>query len=408
MSFSNKVITLSNMMELTHGLRRSLVNALALIYFLSLDFDIVAVTTLFAASTLIMTLFEFPTGALADYDSRKKSLFISFFLMGISFSGIFVFDQFWVLACFWILGDIAFTFSTGARSAWAIDALRAAKDKIVILKLGSQAAFHERLGQVVGGMAGLALVLIDLRFVWLLIAMTNFAMAYIIWHHVEERYFKPEKLPTHWLIKVISKAKESYVYILSKSNRTLRLYMLIEALGTISSSAFLLALPLLLTQHLGLDKQFLPLLYGSVMFMTLAAPWLAQRYMANFDLKITLWLLGTLTGSVMLALGLVESILLAVLAVAIINFVNTGSDVLGYAAMELKFSSKIRASLGSINSINWSVNNAVAVFLAGLGITYFGVASVIVIAGVIALIASAMYLLSESSSVDEVKYGKRK
>ncbi len=91
MDFETQVRSLRNSMELTHGIRRALVKALALVYFLSLGFDIVAVTTLFAVSTIIMTVFEFPTGAIADYDSRKKSIMISFFLLFTSFLGIFLF-----------------------------------------------------------------------------------------------------------------------------------------------------------------------------------------------------------------------------------------------------------------------------------------------------------------------------
>ena len=65
-------------MEFTHGIRRAVLSSLGLVYFLSLGFDIVLVTSLFALSTMIMTLFEFPTGAIADHDSRKKSLAIGF------------------------------------------------------------------------------------------------------------------------------------------------------------------------------------------------------------------------------------------------------------------------------------------------------------------------------------------
>ncbi len=85
MKFSTKVKAIRNGMDFTHGVRRALVGALMLVYLISLGFDVVAVTTLFAVSTLVMTFFEFPTGAIADYDSRKKSLMISFFLIAVSF-----------------------------------------------------------------------------------------------------------------------------------------------------------------------------------------------------------------------------------------------------------------------------------------------------------------------------------
>ena len=85
-------------MEFTHGFRRALMSALALLYFLSFGFNLVSITTLFSVSTIIMILFEFPTGAIADYDSRKKALMISFFLLFLAFLGLFIFENFWMLA----------------------------------------------------------------------------------------------------------------------------------------------------------------------------------------------------------------------------------------------------------------------------------------------------------------------
>src|SRR3989344_3261163 len=107
MKFETKTKSLLYGMEFTHGLRRALMSGLGLVYFLSLGFNLVSVTTLFSISVIIMTFFEFPTGAIADYDSRKKTIMISFFLMAVAFFGLFIFKDFWLLGASWILGDIA-------------------------------------------------------------------------------------------------------------------------------------------------------------------------------------------------------------------------------------------------------------------------------------------------------------
>ena len=54
MRFSTKTKALNYGMEFTHGVRRALVGALMLVYLISLGFNVVAVTTLFAISTLII------------------------------------------------------------------------------------------------------------------------------------------------------------------------------------------------------------------------------------------------------------------------------------------------------------------------------------------------------------------
>ncbi len=161
MKFSTKTKSIAYGMEISHGIRRAIVGALALVYFLSLGFNVISVTTLFAISGIIMMLFEFPTGAIADYDSRKKSLIISYFLFGIAFFGVFLFQNFWLLAISWILGDIAWTFSTGAGSAWLTDALGYAKDKSKLVTLISREYFFEKGGHIIGGLIVLVIVAIN-------------------------------------------------------------------------------------------------------------------------------------------------------------------------------------------------------------------------------------------------------
>ena len=83
MNFVRKTKSILYGLEFTHGIRRALMNALILVYFVSLGFNIIHITTLFAVSRIIMMFFEFPTGAIADYDSRKKSLFLEYLLLRI-------------------------------------------------------------------------------------------------------------------------------------------------------------------------------------------------------------------------------------------------------------------------------------------------------------------------------------
>ena len=50
MKFSTKVKSILYGMEFTHGMRRKLMGSLALVYFIYLGFNLVAITTLFATS----------------------------------------------------------------------------------------------------------------------------------------------------------------------------------------------------------------------------------------------------------------------------------------------------------------------------------------------------------------------
>lgn len=392
MKFTRKTKSIFYGMEFTYGIRRALIAALALVYFISLGFNIISITTLFAVSMLIRMFFEFPTGAIADYDSRKKSLIISFLLFSISFFGIFIFNNFWLLAISWILGDIAWTFSSGAGSAWIIDSLKYAKEKSKIVSLVSRGYFSEKGGHIVGGLIGFFIVAINFRFVWLIISLTNFFMMFIIIFYMEERNFKPEKVSHNYLKKSLFKAKESFSYILHKSNRELRILLLGGFISVIAISSFFVGVPLLLTQVFGMQPKYLSGLFSLFAVISLGATFVAEKVYHKKGLRISLIIISLILGISMITFSLSPYLLLAIIILGIFQVVETINDILEDSAREHEFSSSIRASLGSISNINWSISNSIGVFLAGIGISFLGLINTMVISGILGTFIAVVYL----------------
>jgi MFS family permease len=393
MEFVRKTKSILYGMEFTHGIRRALMGALALVYFISLGFSVVSITTLFAISTIIMMFFEFPTGAIADYDSRKKSLVISFLLLSVAFFGIFIFKNFWLLAFSWILGDIAWTFSSGVSSAWVIDSLKYAKEKSKIVSLISRGYFFEKGGHVIGGLIGLVIVAINFRFVWLAVSLTNLFMMFIIIFYMEERNFKPEKVSHSYLKKSLIKAKESFSYVFHRSNKELRTLLLGGFISVIAISSFFVGVPLLLTQVLGMKPEFLAGLFSIFAVISLGATFVAEKISHKKGLRFSLIAVSLIAGISIIAFSLSPYLLLAVIILGIFQVVETMNDILEDSARQNEFSSKIRASLGSLNSINWSISNAIGVFFAGIGISFLGLTTTMIISGVLGLIVAVVYFI---------------
>jgi MFS family permease len=391
MKFSTKTKTLSYSFEFTHGIRRALVSALILVYLLSLGFNVIAITTLFAVSTLIMTFFEFPTGAIADYDSRKKSLLISFLLMFVSFLGIFLFRSFWTIAGFWILNDIAWTFSTGAGSAWVIDALDYSKKKSKIINFISRGYLFEKVGQVIGGLIGLVVVAINFRFVWLIISLSYLVLFFIGLKFIEERNFKPEKIPHNYVRKSLIKAKESFDYLIHKNNKQLRILMLGNFLGTIAIGIFFVGMPLFFTQTLGLNPEYLSGIIAFVAGVTIISPLIAEKIANTNGIKNSMVLSVSIMTISIFIFALSDSLIFAVISFTVLQLSGIILDVIGESAEHHEFDSKIRASLGSVSSIIWSVGFAISVFLAGLSINFFGVVNTLLISGGTSLLEVFVY-----------------
>jgi len=390
--FEKRVKLIWNSIEFTHGVRRALIMSMALVYFIHLGFDVVWVTTMLAVTSTVSMLMEFPTGAVADYDSRKKSLMISFFLFSVAFFGIFFLNNFWLIAFFWFLAELAWTFSTGAGSAWAIDALNIGKKKLKIVRFISRGYVSEKSGHIIGGLIGIVIIAINFRLIWLVGALTNLIMFFIIWLYVEERNFKPEEVPAGYLKKSFLKAKESYFYIIHKKNRNLKILMVIGFFNIVAVGAFWIGMPLMLVDVLNLKYEYLAGLLSWIALISLIAPFLAERITNERGFRNSMFGLFLLLSFFIVAFSFSSSLIFAIIVLTLFYFILTIMDVVEESVSHNWSDSKIRASLGSIGSINWNVANSIGVFLAGLGIEFFGIANTILISGIMASIVSFGYL----------------
>ncbi len=391
-AFVKKTKTLNYGLEFTHGVRRSLMSALGILYFISLGYDVVSVTSLFAISVIIMTLFEFPTGAIADYDSRKKSIIISLFLLSLAFFGLFIFKNFWILAACWILGDIAWTFSSGAGSAWILDALDYHKKKNKIVNLISRSFFFEKSGYVIGGLVGLVVVAINFSFIWLVVSIMNLVMMFLVIRFMEERNFKSEKSSRNYLSKALIKAKESFVYIFHKENKNTLNLMIIGFLSVVAISSFFITIPLYFYNIFNLGPEYVSGLFSLVVAISLISPFLAEKISKKRSLSFSIALTFLTMGISIFLIGLSNSLIFAIVFFVLMQLSLTASDVLTQSALNHEFSSKIRASLGSLNNIIWALAFSSASFLTGLGIISLGLRNMLFFSGSVAIISGLLYL----------------
>lgn len=392
MEFSKKVVAIRNGMEFSHGIRRALILALALVYFIQLGFNVVWITTLFAVSSVVSMFLEFPTGAVADYDSRKKSLMISFFLFSVSFFGIYFSNNFWVIAVFWFLSDVAWTFSTGAGSAWAIDALGIGKKKSAIVRLISRGNVFEKGGHILGGLFGFVIISISFRLIWLVSGLMSLIMFFVVWKYMEERNFKPMAVPHNYLKKSWIKAVESYNFIFHKKSGALRVLMLTDVLANIGFGIFYLVVPLFFVETIGLEPEFYSGFLGVVSALILFGPLVAEKISGEGGFRSSLFCTSVAIGILAIALAFSSKLIIVFLLFVLLKICETILDVVYESAYHHEFDSKIRASLGSIGSINWNLANSIGIVLAGVGIGLFGVVDTLIASGVVIFLTAFIYL----------------
>ncbi|MGE7022244.1 MFS transporter [Solibacillus cecembensis] len=98
---------------------------------------------------LSILLFEIPTGLVADFFGRKKSLVIGTFIIGAAHLLEGSFPEFWAIAVGSALWGIGWTFISGAEQAWIADELENKSLDQVFLKGAQYSSFGAFTGIIV-------------------------------------------------------------------------------------------------------------------------------------------------------------------------------------------------------------------------------------------------------------------
>ncbi len=394
LNFEKKAKSLFYGMEFTNGIRRELVSALAIIYFLSLGHNLIAITTMFAVSRILMTLFEFPSGAFADYYSRKKSILISFALMSLAFLGIFFFQNFWLIAIFFILHDVAWTFQSGTTTAWVIDTLKYGENSKKLATLFARFFFFEKTGAIMGGLIGLVVVAINFRFVWLAIALTNIITFFVILKYMEEKNFTTKKLDSKIFLQTFIQAKDSIKFLLHKNNKQIKGLAFAVFFGTIAIDSFFIQTPLIFNQILGLSPEYIAGIFSIVAIVALIAPFMGEKLAHNYGTKKPLFLIFIAISIFMITFAVSNNIILSVGIIILFSSFETAFVTIHDSAVQHAIPSKNRATLGSAMNVIWAFANALSAFIIGIGIVNFGLIYSTIFSGIIALITGLIYLVS--------------
>ncbi len=160
---------------------------------------------------------------------------------------------------------------------------------MLLLKLSVQSSLSGSIGQIIGGIIGFFIVVINFKFIRLAIAVANLLMFFVAWKYMEERNFIPESVEHHYLRKIWVKLRESFSYVFHQDSVVLRILMLANIMGIVSTSALLTTVPLLFTQVLGLKVEYLPMLFSSLAILNLIVPLVARKIAIYKDLNVCLF-----------------------------------------------------------------------------------------------------------------------
>jgi DHA3 family tetracycline resistance protein-like MFS transporter len=136
---------------------------------------------------LSVFIFEIPTGVVADVYSRRLSIIIGMFLIGLGFLLEGTFPIFWTILLAQVLWGVGYTFTSGATEAWITDEIGEAAAGRAFLRSNQVDQIASLVGIGLGVLVGSLRISLPIQIGGLLIALLGIFLALFM----PETGFKP-------------------------------------------------------------------------------------------------------------------------------------------------------------------------------------------------------------------------
>lgn len=193
-------------------------------------FQMVLVGTVLEATCFV---FEVPTGVVADLYSRRASVIIGFFLVGVGFAVEGVVATFAAAVVGNVVWGIGYTFTSGALQAWITDEV----GEEHVGPVFTRETQIDLTFSIVGTLAAGALGLIGLRAPVVAAGATLVLLAVGLWVVMPERHFTPTPRGDR---ETFAHLKEQVVAGLriARGRRVVRVFLLVALLSGLASEVF--------------------------------------------------------------------------------------------------------------------------------------------------------------------------
>src|SRR3989344_7895585 len=349
---------------------------------------------------LFMLLFEIPTGAIADIYGRKFSVLLVTAIQGVAIISIFFLHNYYALLFAFAMIGFGSTFNSGAREAWITDLIKKERKDFLhgyFAKSGSIDCF----GLVISGILGAFLVKqFGVSIIWI-VAGISFFVTFLLLGFAKEHFVKRDVKIKDSLKNITKQSVTSIKY--AKNHPVLFLFLIASAIlvfasvfnGDLAWVTFL--------QGLNFPDYAFGYMWSAMGVVGIFASLISLKLMKKG--KERQFILGTiiLTIIFLLLILFVKSIAFAFLVLlSSLFFARMGSPV-ERVYFHKFIKSKLRATVGSVESMLIGFVGIIALPLAGLSIDYFGARYSILLSALLMIPAVIVYLKINEGGRNENK-----
>ncbi|MBU0907452.1 MAG: MFS transporter [Nanoarchaeota archaeon] len=365
-----------------------LVHAFYIIYFINLGFSMLQIGVLIAMAPLFSLLFEIPTGAVADLRGRKFSVLLGNIIGIISVGSIFFFTNFYSIMLLMALAGFGATFSSGAHEAWTTDLINK-ENKSLLHNFFAKRTSLDSFGLVVSGFIGAILVKqFGLSIIWP-ISGISFFVSFIILAFGKEVFTKKKTKLSQSFRKINSQSIKSVNY--ARKHHVLFYFLLASLIFVIAGgfSSEISWVPLL--KNLNFPEYAFGYLWSAIAVMGVIAPLVSSKLFKKGKEKNFLLTIMILLALITLPIIFVKNIVFAFLIIIPSFFLIYLSQPAERVFFHRYIPSKLRATIGSVESMILSIAAIIALPLVGLSVDRLGAKITIFLSGLLMIPAIIIF-----------------
>jgi MFS family permease len=360
------------------------------VYFNSINLSLAKIGILMAITPLAMLLFEIPTGAISDLYGRKFSVLLGWTLAGINCFIIPFFKSYYALLFLLFLQGIFFTFTSGSYEAWVVDLLKGKKQEKLIQNFFSKKQSLYNLAFVFSGILGVFLVrALGISVIWYATGFC-FLFSVLLLVGAKEIHKKQEARIKESFIKIWNQTRVSIKY---SYKHPVLFYLLAVTFifGLVFSvNSFISWTPFL--KSFNFPDYAFGYLWSASGILGIIAPVISQKLSKKYRIKSML----IFSSSIILIYGLlvltannlIFALFLPILFFAVADFENPLTRAYTHKFMP----SKMRATIGSLESMLFSLAGIISLGVAGFLIEKIGARYSIFLSAVLMIPIIFLYL----------------
>jgi MFS family permease len=319
---------------------------------------------LIAAISLSKTLFEIPTGAVADIFGRKFSVISGFLLAGITFLLIYYFRNFYILLFLMLFFGFCTTLESGAMDAWVIDLIKHERRHRLIEQFYIKRQSFTGVALFSSGFVGAAFVKTFGLGVIFLVSGIAFMGSSLIWMFGREHFIRKKQHMKEHFNDLVKHTKKSFKY--SRRHPVIFNMLLLAAIAAFVGGfgGDMTIYPLL--RNFGFREHWFGYFFSATFVLSVFIPftikWLAKK--AGGYARYLIWVLLAMfitLSSIGWANNLIILILIAILFFTTWDFFHPAKNIL----FQKHTPSKMRATITSLETMIFALGSLIAYPLVG-------------------------------------------